>query len=98
MSSARQSRSRESKIRLDKISDIYGQKVYSKKGVYLGTVTDVKLDFSEADAVGIALTDVNQDLKEATENNRNGVVIPYKWVESVHDVVLTIDVVQRLDY
>lgn len=98
MSSARQSRPRESKVRLDKISDIYGQKVYSNRGVYLGTVTDIKLDFSESDAVGIALKDVNQDLKEATENNRNGIIIPYNWVESIHDVVLTTDVVQRLDY
>lgn len=82
--------------RPDTVSDIFGQKVYSKSGVYLGVVEDVRLNFNQNGATGIALTDVNPNLREVADNNK--VVIPYNWVESVHDIVLTINIIDRLGY
>lgn len=84
--------------RPDTVSDIFGLKVYTKSGVYVGTVDDVKVDFNQRKATGIALTDVNRELKKAANDSSNGVVIPYTWIDSVHDVVLTIDIIERLDY
>lgn len=83
--------------RPDTVSDIFGQKVYTTSGVYLGIVEDVRLNFGQNGATGIALTDVNPELQEAAGDGE-GVIIPYSWVESVHDVVLTIDIIKRLVY
>lgn len=78
----------------DTVTDIYGLEVYTQAGVYLGVVEDVRLDFRQNSATGLALVDVNRELQE--ESRDEGVVIPYNWVESVHDIVITIDVVNRL--
>lgn len=83
--------------RPDTVSDIFGQKVYTTSGVYLGVVEDVRLNFGQDNATGVALADVNPELQEAAGDG-DGVIIPYSWVESVHDVVLTIDIIKRLTY
>ena len=98
MSSSTESNIGKSQIKMDKVSDVYGQKVYTKEGVYLGVVSNIKLDFSDADAVGLVLQDTNDELKQVTDYERDQIIIPYKWVESVHDIVLTTDVIKRLDY
>lgn len=85
------------KARPDTVSDIFGLKVYSRSGVYLGVVEDVRLNFGQNGATGVALTDVNPEVQEVAGGGE-GVIIPYSWVESVHDVVLTIDIVRRLGY
>lgn len=85
-------------VRPDTVSDVFGLKVYSESGVYLGTVEDVRVDFGTNGATGLALTEVNPQLQEAAGNSKKGVVIPFGWVESVHDVVVTIDILERLDY
>lgn len=84
--------------RPDTVSDVFGLEVYTEGGVYLGRVEDVRLDFGYNSATGLALTDVNPELQEVADSNSNGVIIPYSWVKSVHDVVLTIDIIQRLKY
>ena len=83
--------------RPDTVSDIFGLEVYTRSGVYLGTVEDVRLDFSQRSSTGVALTDVNPEIEEAAGGG-SGVVIPYNWVDAVHDVVLTIDIIERLQY
>lgn len=88
---------RQGRFRPDTVSDVFGLEVYTHNGVYLGTVEDVRLNFSQNGATGIALTDVNPEIEEAAGGG-TGVVIPYSWVEAVHDVVLTIDIVKRLSY
>lgn len=98
MSSSTKSHMSKSQIKMDKVSDVYGQKVYTKEGVYLGVVSNIKLDFSGADAVGIVLQDTNDELRQVTDDKSDNIIIPYKWVESVHDIVLTTDVIKRLDY
>lgn len=98
MSSSTKNQVKRTPATLDKVSDIYGQKVYTKKGVYLGVVSNIKLDFSGASAVGLALQDTNDELKQATDSKTEQIIIPYNWVESIHDIVLTTDVIERLDY
>lgn len=84
--------------RPDTVSDAFGQKVYTDSGVYLGRVEDVRVNFNEDSATGIALTDVNPEVRESAGSSGDGVVIPYSWVKSVHDVVVTINIVERLQY
>jgi sporulation protein YlmC with PRC-barrel domain len=83
--------------RPDTVSDMFGLKVYTSSGVYLGVVEDVKLDFRQDESTGLALTDVNPEVQEAAGSGE-GVIIPYSWVESVHDVVMTIDILKRLSF
>lgn len=78
------------------VTDIVGLEVYTESGVYIGEVDDVRLDFNQQSSTGIALTNLNPELSQVTENSKKGVVIPYNWLTSVHDVVLTIDFLRRL--
>jgi sporulation protein YlmC with PRC-barrel domain len=87
-----------SQIKMDKVSDVYGQKVYTEEGVYLGVVSNIKLDLSGADAVGLVLQDANDELRQVIDNNNEKIIIPYKWVESVHNIVITTNIIERLDY
>lgn len=98
MSSSSKTHIGKSQIKLDKVSDVYGQKVYTEKGVYLGEISDIKLDFTKSDASGIILENANNELKRVTDDSSEKIIIPYDWVESVHDIVLTTDVIERLDY
>lgn len=78
------------------VSDLYGLKVYTANGVYIGTVDDVRVNFREQKVNGLALKDVSPTVRNKTKEQTEPVVIPYGWVESVHDIIITIDVVDRL--
>ncbi len=86
------------KARPDTVTDIIGLDVYSINGVYIGEVDDIRLDFSQECSTGVALKNVNSEIEKVASNSKNGVVIPYNWVESVHDIIVTIDIIQRLDF
>ncbi len=96
MAQARTDGFQSGQVRPDTVSDIFGLKVYTKSGFYLGTVEDIRLNFDMQSSTGLALTDVNPELEEAADLSKNGVVIPYNWVESVNDIVLTINLIERL--
>jgi len=86
------------KARPDTVTDIIGLDVYSINGVYIGEVDDIRLDFSQECSTGIALKNVNSEIEKIANNSKNGVIIPYNWIESVHDIIVTIDIIQRLDF
>jgi sporulation protein YlmC with PRC-barrel domain len=67
------------------VSTLFGLNVYTDKGVYIGKVNDVVLEVSEKKATGLAVTKLNPEVFEASGK---GVVIPYRWVTAVADVVL----------
>lgn len=67
------------------VSMLFGLNVYTNKGVYIGKVNDVVLEVNEKKAVGLAVTKLNPDMFDASGK---GVVIPYRWVTAVGDVVL----------
>lgn len=95
MSNASTNQRQTAEARPATISDIIGLKVYTQSGVYLGTVDDIRADFSKKQATGVALTDVNREVTKKLDSQK-GVVIPYSWVQSVHDVVITLDILDRL--
>lgn len=67
------------------VSTLFGLNVYTDKGIYIGKVNDVILEVSEKKAVGLAVTKLNPEM---FDTSKPGVVIPYRWVTAVGDVVL----------
>ncbi|MEZ3114892.1 PRC-barrel domain-containing protein [Halobaculum sp. MBLA0147] len=78
------------------ITSLVGREVYSNNGVFVGKVEDVRLDLHEEAVTGIALGELNDELFGARVGPREGVMVPYRWVRAVGDVILINDVVERL--
>ena len=76
-----------------KITTLVGREVYSNEGVFVGEVADVRLDLTDRRAVtGLALTQLNSELFSELVAGQKGVILPYRWVRAVGDVILINDV------
>lgn len=80
----------------DEITTLVGREVYSNNGVFVGEVEDLRLDLDAEAVTGLALHELNGDLFEERAADSRGVIIPYRWVRAVGDVVLVNDIVERL--
>ncbi|USZ68328.1 PRC-barrel domain-containing protein [Halorussus salilacus] len=78
------------------ITTLVGREVYSNNGVFVGEVEDVRLDVNGNAVTGLALGELNRELFSDVIEGRNGVMIPYRWVRAVGDVVLINDIIERL--
>jgi sporulation protein YlmC with PRC-barrel domain len=78
------------------ITTLVGREVYSNKGVFVGQVEDLRLDVDNRSVTGLALTQLNYELFDERVNGSRGVIIPYRWVRSVGDVILVNSVVERM--
>lgn len=78
------------------ITSLVGREVYSNNGVFVGEVEDIRLDLDQEVVTGLALSQLNNDLFRNRLEGHRGVIIPYRWVRAVGDVVLINDVVERL--
>jgi sporulation protein YlmC with PRC-barrel domain len=78
------------------ITSLVGREVYSNNGVFVGEIEDIQLDLQREAVTGLALGGVNRDLFDARVSGSEGVIVPYRWVRAVGDVVLVNDVVERL--
>jgi sporulation protein YlmC with PRC-barrel domain len=67
------------------VSTFFGLNVYTDRGIYIGKVNDVVLEVNEKKVTGLAVTRLNPDMFDMA---KPGVVIPYRWVTAVGDVVL----------
>ncbi|NIB99384.1 PRC-barrel domain-containing protein [Halobacterium sp. R2-5] len=81
----------------DEITSLVGREVYSNNGVFVGEVEDVRLNLDAEVVNGLALSELNSQLFSSTETGKKGVIIPYRWVRAVGDVVLINDVVERYE-
>jgi sporulation protein YlmC with PRC-barrel domain len=79
------------------ITTLVGREVYSNNGVFVGEVEDVRLDLSQQQVTGLALGELSQELFAGRIEAGKGVMIPYRWVRAVGDVILINDVVERLE-
>jgi sporulation protein YlmC with PRC-barrel domain len=77
------------------ITSLVGREVYSNNGVFVGEIEDVRIDLDSQQVTGLALGTTNDELFAAYAGGR-GVMIPYRWVRAVGDVVLINDIVERL--
>lgn len=78
------------------ITTLVGREVYSNNGIYVGQVEDIKLDFGAERIAGLALNQINTELLGATVKDNRGVMIPYRWIQGVGDVIIISDVVERV--
>jgi len=78
------------------ITTLVGREVYSKNGVFVGEVEDIRLDLDRQTVTGLALHQLNTELFDAEARSARGVIIPYRWVQAVGDVVIVNDIVERL--
>lgn len=78
------------------ITTLVGREVYSNNGVYVGEVEDLRLDIDGRQVTGLALTETNDDLFEEFAAGARGVLLPYRWVLAVGDVVLVNELVEQV--
>ena len=78
------------------ITALVGREVYSKNGVFVGEVEDLRLELNRKEVTGLALHQLNTELFDEEVNSARGVIIPYRWVQAVGDVVIVSDMVERL--
>lgn len=81
----------------EEITSLVGREVYSNNGVFVGEVEDVRLDLDAESVTGLALAELNSELFAGRVDPGKGVIVPYRWVRAVGDVVLVNDVIERLD-
>ncbi|SDW53599.1 Sporulation protein YlmC, PRC-barrel domain family [Haloarcula vallismortis] len=78
------------------ITALVGREVYSKNGVFVGEVEDLRLELDRKEVTGLALHQLNTELFDEDVNAARGVIIPYRWVQAVGDVIIVNDIVERL--
>ncbi|PSQ19824.1 photosystem reaction center subunit H [Halobacteriales archaeon QS_8_69_26] len=78
------------------ITSLIGREVYSNNGVFVGEIEDVRIDVHAEKVTGLALGELNGELFDGHVDDARGVMVPYRWVRAVGDVVLVNDVVERL--
>jgi sporulation protein YlmC with PRC-barrel domain len=67
------------------LTSLNGLMVYTTRGRYVGRVDDVVLDPGDKRISGLAIGDIN---KELFGIDAKGVIIPYRWVSAVGDIIL----------
>jgi sporulation protein YlmC with PRC-barrel domain len=78
------------------ITSLVGREVYSNNGVFVGQIEDLRLDLDREEVTGLALTELNHDLFADRASGARGVIVPYRMVRAVGDVVLVSDSIERL--
>ncbi len=77
---------------IGEISSLFGMKVYTDEGRYVGRVDDVVIDVERRQIRSLAVSDVNRAL---INTRHRGVLIPYRLVKSVGDIIIIKDVFKR---
>ena len=78
------------------ITTLVGREVYSNNGVFVGEIEDVQLNLDTESVTSLAVGELNTELFADTVGPGKGVLIPYRWVRSVGDIVLVNNTVERL--
>jgi len=75
------------------LSSLYGQDLYTDRGIYVGKIADISVDIKEKRVSGLAVKNVNPNAFSA--GKARGVIIPYRWVTAIGDIVLIKHVKRR---
>jgi sporulation protein YlmC with PRC-barrel domain len=78
------------------ITTLVGREVYSNNGVFIGEVEDLRLDLDSEEVTGLALHELNRELFAEEAASARGVIVPYRWVQAVGDIVIVNDLVERI--
>ncbi len=77
---------------IGEISTLFGLRVYTDEGRFVGVVRDVVIDLERRQIRGLALTDYNRAI---IDSKAPGIILPYRLVKSVGDIVIIKDVFKR---
>ena len=80
----------------EELTTLVGREVYSNNGVFVGEVEDIRLDLDRQTVTGLALGRLNNELFGTRVEPGKGVLLPYRWVRAVGDVILVNDVIERI--
>src|SRR3989304_4574874 len=69
---------------LEELSELIGLQVYTNNGVFLGNVNNLVLDIEHGNVEGIFVQETNPLRVEGSM----AVSVPFRWIQSVGDVVL----------
>ena len=78
------------------ITTLVGREVYTKNGVFLGEVEDLRLNLDGQSVTGLALHELNRELFAQEAASARGVIVPYRWVQAVGDVIIVNDIAERI--
>lgn len=78
------------------IGSLVGRDVYSNNGVFVGEVEDIRLDLDSELVTGLAVGGLNRELLAGRARSAGGVIIPFRWVRSVGDIILINNVIEHL--
>jgi len=78
------------------ITSLVGREVYTNNGVFLGEVEDLRLNLDAQNVTGLALHQLNRELFSQESANARGVIVPYRWVQAVGDVIIVNDLAERI--
>jgi sporulation protein YlmC with PRC-barrel domain len=87
----------ESTSKLQEITALIEHEVYSASGTFVGQVEDLKLDLDAEAVTGLALGRVNDEMFEEYAADERGIIVPYRWVRSVGDIIIVNDTIERFD-
>ncbi|PSP83216.1 photosystem reaction center subunit H [Halobacteriales archaeon QS_1_68_17] len=77
------------------ITSLVGREVYTTNGVFVGEVEDIRLNFETISVTGLALAELNRELFGSDTSGARGIIVPYRWVQAVGDVIIVSDIVER---
>ncbi|WP_267163667.1 PRC-barrel domain-containing protein [Halovenus salina] len=78
------------------ITTLVGREVYTNSGVFLGEIEDLRLELNEQQVTGLALHELNEELFAQEAASARGVIVPYRWVQAVGDIVIVNDLAERV--
>ena len=78
------------------ITSLVGREVYTSTGVFLGEVEDMRLDLDTQEVTGLALHGLNREMFADELTTSRGVIVPYRWVQAVGDIIIVSDIVERI--
>jgi len=75
---------KEQNIASEEVTSFLKLPVYTRDGIYVGHVSNVLINMDEKCVSNLLVTDTNPTLVEGTVD----VAVPYRWVNSVGDIVI----------
>ena len=77
---------------IGEVSSVVGLPVYTDEGRYVGKVADLSIDIEAKVVKGLAVVDINRSL---INTNATGVIIPYRLVKAIGDIIIIKDVFKK---
>lgn len=77
---------------IGEVTTFFGMRVFTEEGRYVGRVEDVIIDSESRAIKGLAVIDFNRAL---IDSKARGVIIPFRIVKAVGDIVIVKDVFGR---